>query len=267
MKGELIWKVREFINFYFRAKLPGKNSDSNFLNVITDFFRINKSNVKNNEIEIHRLLADKDNSELAFYELGAGGNFKGRKKVKEILSKSVSSKQKCELLQNISKNTGIGDIVEIGTSLGFVSAYLAIGSPEKSVYTFEGNSAVVEYAKGLQNKLKINNVQIIEGDFENTLDLNLSGIDQISFAFIDGNHQENATIKYFEKILKKCNEDSIIVIDDIYWSMGMNQAWNKIKKYQEVSCTIDLFQIGLVFLKPSMMGDYKVIKSRINPFF
>lgn len=267
MKGELIWKVREFINFYFTAKLPGKNSDSNFLNFVTDFFCLNNSDVKNNEIEKHRLLAGKDNSNLTFYELGAGGHYQGNKKVKEILAKSVSSKQKCELLKNISKKAGSGDIVEIGTSLGFVCAYLAIGSPEKSVYTFEGNSAVVEYAKGLQNKLKINNVQIIEGDFENTLDLNLSGIDLISFAFIDGNHKEKATINYFEKIVKKCNEDSIIVIDDIYWSKGMNQAWNKIKKYQEVSCTIDLFQIGLVFLKPSMMGTYKVIKSRNNPFF
>lgn len=265
MKLELFWKTVQFLKYYFRAKLPRKISEPDILNLITDFFDINHN--EGNEIEKQRHSANNDLSEIAFYEMGAGRQYKGTKRINEILSKSVSSKRKCELLQNISKKAGKGNIVEIGTSLGFVSAYLALGNIEKSVYTFEGNSAVVDYANKLHKKLKINNVKIIEGNFENTLDINLSMIDQISFAFIDGNHQENATIRYFEKILKKCNEDSIIVIDDIYWSKGMNQAWNKIKEYREVSASIDLFQIGIAFLKSSYHGNYNVIKSRIDPFF
>lgn len=267
MKVELFWKTIQFLKYYFRAKLPNKISDPEILNLLKNFLNLNQRKTIYNEIENLRVSAGQDNSKIDFYELGAKRQFKRSKRIKDILSKSVSPKQKCELLQNISKKAGEGVIVEIGTSLGFVSAYLAIGNSEKSVFTFEGNPTIVDFANRMHKNLNINNVFIVNGDFEDTLDKNLSKINLISFAFIDGNHQENATIRYFEKVLKKCNEDSIIVLDDIYWSKAMNQAWNKIKRYEQVSASIDLFQIGIVFLKSSLHGNFTVIKSRIDPFF
>lgn len=67
--------------------------------------------------------------------------------------------------------------------------------------------------------------------------------------FFDGNHQEEATLQYFEACLKKTNEDSIFVFDDIHWSSGMTAAWNKIKAHPQVSISIDLFQLGILFFR------------------
>jgi hypothetical protein len=40
-----------------------------------------------------------------------------------------------------------------------------------------------------------------------------------------------------------------MIFDDIYWSKGMKQAWDLIKQHPQVTVTIDLFWIGLVFFR------------------
>ena len=40
-----------------------------------------------------------------------------------------------------------------------------------------------------------------------------------------------------------------MIFDDIYWSSGMKEAWNEIKAHSDVTVTIDLFWIGLVFVR------------------
>jgi hypothetical protein len=40
-----------------------------------------------------------------------------------------------------------------------------------------------------------------------------------------------------------------MIFDDIHWSEGMEKAWLEIKKNKEVSCTIDLFFVGVVFFR------------------
>jgi hypothetical protein len=47
--------------------------------------------------------------------------------------------------------------------------------------------------------------------------------------------------------LAKVHNGTILVVDDIYWSAEMEQAWERIKEHPRVTSTIDLFQLGIVF--------------------
>jgi len=78
----------------------------------------------------------------------------------------------------------------------------------------------------------------------------IQNLKQLDFVFVDGNHQKEATLKYFEWCLPKAHEGTLLIFDDIYWSEGMKAAWNEIKANPKVTVTIDLFWIGLVFFKP-----------------
>ncbi|MCW3106757.1 MAG: class SAM-dependent methyltransferase, partial [Segetibacter sp.] len=89
----------------------------------------------------------------------------------------------------------------------------------------------------------------IEGNFDNTLQPELNKISQVDFAFIDGNHRKEPTIRYFEQLLTKATEYSVFIFDDIHWSEGMEEAWKYIQKHPSVTLTIDLFFIGLVFFR------------------
>ena len=108
--------------------------------------------------------------------------------------------------------------------------------------------------------MNLENVDITLGDFRETLNPKLEEIKQIDLAFIDGNHQENPTIAYFEEILKFTNNESIFIFDDIHWSCGMENAWNYIKSHQKTTLTIDLFFVGIVFVKSELSKEHFTIR-------
>jgi predicted O-methyltransferase YrrM len=77
---------------------------------------------------------------------------------------------------------------------------------------------------------------------------------------VDGNHRKDATLNYFEWCLPKLSQNSIMIFDDIYWSKGMKEAWAQIKAHPEVSVSIDLFWIGLVFVRKGQVKEDFIIR-------
>ena len=99
----------------------------------------------------------------------------------------------------------------------------------------------------------INNVQMIRGNFDKTLEPLLKGIEKLDFVFVDGNHRYQPTINYFHLLKPKMQEQSILIFDDIHWSKEMEAAWDEIKKDPSISLTIDLFFIGIVFFRKEQL--------------
>lgn len=60
--------------------------------------------------------------------------------------------------------------------------------------------------------------------------------------------------------MEKRHEKSVFVIDDIYWSPEMKEAWDIIKADERVTVTIDLFYVGLVFFRKGQAKEDFVIK-------
>lgn len=142
--------------------------------------------------------------------------------------------------------------LELGTSLGISAMYQASAMNEDgSFYTLEGSPELVELAKKNFSQLGLENVNIISGEFSETLPKQLEKIPTLDYAFFDGNHTEEATLEYFEICLTKANLKSVFIFDDIHWSEEMERAWEKIKKYPQITLTIDLFRFGLCFFFPN----------------
>lgn len=51
------------------------------------------------------------------------------------------------------------------------------------------------------------------------------------------------------QLLPKCNENSVLIFDDINWSQGMQEAWQHIKTHEQVKLSIDLFFVGIVLFR------------------
>jgi len=47
--------------------------------------------------------------------------------------------------------------------------------------------------------------------------------------------------------LPNVHNNSIVIIDDIYWSDDMELAWQTIKNHPRVTSSIDLFHMGIIF--------------------
>ena len=103
------------------------------------------------------------------------------------------------------------------------------------------------------------NTLLTVGEFDKQLPKVLPNIETIDFAFIDGNHRYEPTLKYFEMLLGKSTDQSIFIFDDIYWSEGMCKAWKEIIARPEVTVSIDLYRMGIIFFrKESPKQDFVV---------
>ncbi|OGX88430.1 SAM-dependent methyltransferase [Hymenobacter lapidarius] len=141
-------------------------------------------------------------------------------------------------------------ILELGTSLGLTTAYLAAADSRSRVVTLEGCPNVAAVARETFSRLHLGNVEVVEGNIDDTLAPTLSALTApLDFAFFDGNHRYEPTLRYFEQCLAHRRDESVFVFDDIHWSADMERAWEVIKAHSDVTITVDLFYIGLVFFR------------------
>ena len=186
------------------------------------------------------------------------GNLK--RKVKDIVRVSSVSKKYGELLYKLVQYFNCNNILELGTSLGVSTHYLALASTTSKVISIESNYQLIDIVLKQFKKLGIQNTKIIEGNFDHVLETVLEETEMLDLVFIDGNHSKDATLKYFELIKPKLHNDSCIIFDDIYWSKEMCEAWNIIKKDNLVRVSIDIYQFGIVFFRKESSKENFVIR-------
>jgi predicted O-methyltransferase YrrM len=193
----------------------------------------------------------KDKRVLLVEDFGAGSRKRksNQRTVSEIAHSSLKPKRFSQLLFRIVNYYQPREILELGTSLGITSSYLASAKENSKVYTMEGSPEIAAIARSNFEKLKLENIFILTGNFDETLPRFLASQEKVDFIFIDGNHRLEPTLRYFEMLIQKTNEDSIMIFDDIHWSEEMEMAWKQIQLHPKVSVTIDLFFIGLVFFR------------------
>jgi predicted O-methyltransferase YrrM len=192
-----------------------------------------------------------DHAILEIEDLGAGSviGTKNKRSISSIAKNAAKTKRFGQLLFRMIRHYHPATILELGTSLGIATSYLSLAKPDARVITMEGAKEIAAVAKRNFENLEIRNTEIIEGNFDDTLFPVVRGLSMVDFAFIDGNHRREPTIRYFQQLLTKTNNDSILVFDDIHWSSEMEAAWEMIKNNASVTSSIDLFFIGIVFFR------------------
>jgi predicted O-methyltransferase YrrM len=196
----------------------------------------------------------KDDTAIEVEDFGAGSSVikTNKRVVAKIAQSSLKPKKFSQLLFRMVQYYRPKTIVELGTSFGITSSYLAEGSKNANLYTCEGAKNIAAIAQQTFSQLRIQNTFLQQGDFAITLPQLLQQLPAVDFVFIDGNHRKEPTLDYFTQLLQISNEQTIFVFDDIHWSEGMEAAWNSIQQHEKVTLTIDLFFIGIVCISPDI---------------
>jgi predicted O-methyltransferase YrrM len=192
-----------------------------------------------------------DNTPVPFKEFGAGANGgELSRSVSSIARRSAKNTKYGQLLFRIAKNYRPRYVLELGTSLGISTAYLAAANKGSVVVSGEGNDSVAALARKNLGTIGLDNARVITGNFDNTLPEMIGRLPHVDLAFFDGNHRRQPTLNYFNEVLKKMGPESIIILDDIHWSNEMESAWAEIRRHPSVRLSIDLFFLGVIFFRP-----------------
>ena len=138
--------------------------------------------------------------------------------------------------------------LELGTSVGISAAYQAAAckiNKHGKVITIEGAENIASIALNNFEELKLDNIKVIIGRFQDVLKQTLIENEPIDYVFIDGHHDENATLDYFKQIMPYLSDHALLIFDDIRWSDGMERAWNQISKHKNIQLSINLTELGI----------------------
>jgi predicted O-methyltransferase YrrM len=255
-----VFQILEYIKFLFKsANQHGVHSPFVY-NLVTQCFYDKTIYNAYAELSEYRTSLTKNNEQIEITDFGAGSRvFKSNlRSINSISKTSGSTLKRAQLLYRIIKYFEPQHILELGTSLGIATQAMALGASERQVITIEGCPNITNFTKQQLASFNINNVTLKTGEFDKVL----SKIQENTFdlVFLDGNHNKEATLRYFNALIDKTHNDSIFIFDDIHWSKDMIEAWETIKTHPKVTVSIDTFFWGFIFFRREQVKENFTIR-------
>lgn len=242
----------KYLNYLIKARTAHGVHSPFVYKFITELLETkNDAYYKFNELDKLRKELLRNQTEIKITDFGVGSKvFKGNKrKISDIAKHGISQKKFSELYFKMINFCNAEYIVELGTSIGLNTLYLAKANSKAKIFTLEGCPALCEFASSLFKKHLAANITLFKGNFDNEFPKLLNTIPKLDLLYVDGNHQYEATKKYFEMALSKKLEQSVFIFDDINWNEDMKKAWDEIKNHPQVTLSLDLFYVGVIFFR------------------
>ena len=211
---------------------------TNVMNETAPFYIFSK-------IEYQRNSLAQDTTEFFITDLGTGND--RTTSLKELIKREVKPRKYGQLLFRIVNHYQSKNILELGTSIGITTAYLASVDSRAKCSTIEGSKTKQQIAKSLHKDLKINNIKYICDNIDNCLEDIVKEYEYLDFVYFDANHTQEATKRYYDICVTKIHDKSVFVFDDIHWSNDMEIFWNELIKDERIKVSFELYGMGIVF--------------------
>ncbi len=258
----MLFQLKSYIKFLVKSGLQPAIHSPFIYGLISQCIKDSTKKEWHEQVEKYRNVLLKNTTFISVEDFGTGSksHLKSKRRVSKITKKAGISLKKAQLLGRIVTFFNPMEVLEIGTSVGLATSAISFANPPTNITTLEGCASTANIAIEHFNKFKLENINTIIGNFDTTL-TNVIKENNFHFIYFDGNHQKEATIRYFEQCLSNVHNDSIFIFDDIYWSRGMKEAWQYIKQHPKVTVTVDTYFWGIVFFRKEQIKEHFVIKA------
>ncbi|WP_430812999.1 O-methyltransferase [Carboxylicivirga sp. RSCT41] len=259
-----LFQIKSYIKYRLKARYKkGYGLHSPFVfNLVREVFYSTYRYYAFDSINDYREKLKQSDVKIEPVDYGAGSvafHNKSRK-VSDMVYKSSVAGKYGELLFRLLQEFKPVSVLELGTSIGISSLYLSLSDKRRPVYTIEGCDNTAHVAKNTFEDMACHNVNQVVGQFQDVLPDLCAQLKQLDFVFFDGHHEKNATLNYFNNCLPYAVNDSVFVFDDIHWSKGMEEAWEIICSHPNVTVSMDLFQLGIVFFRKECQKQHFVVR-------
>ena len=151
-------------------------------------------------------------------------------------------------------------VLELGTHLGVSAAHLAAalalneaeGAPAGRLVTLEGDPGLAGRARRALAALgHADRTTTVVGPFAESLPGVLAEHDPWDLVFLDGHHEEAATLRYVDLIHPHLAPGACVLFDDIEPGRPVRRAWRRVLREVPHAGAADLLGLGLLVLPPS----------------
>ncbi len=257
---KLFFLIRSYFKFLFYSGNEHSIHSPFVFDVYTRAIRSRQNFYAYTGIEAMRTKMLRCTDTITVTDFGTGTQKNASRTINEIAAKSLKNPRLGQLLFRLVHYFQPLQIIDLGTSLGITTMYLASAKTTAKVTSFEGCAHISSYAQANFKKKGLKNIELVVGNIDSTLKPTLNNISQVDFVFFDANHTYDATLMYFQLCLQKATTESVFVFDDIHWSPAMEAAWQAIKAHEQVTLSIDLFHVGIIFLRTNQPKQHFILR-------
>jgi predicted O-methyltransferase YrrM len=164
-----------------------------------------------------------------------------------IARRALQKPRYCRLFHRMARYLNPTSVLELGSSLGISTCYLAMGAPRARVITLEGCPETASLARQTFGRAGLSHIELVNGPFKSTLPGLLKTGFSPDLVYIDGDHTYEGLKENFFLLYEHIRPGGVVIIDDIRWSRGMWKAWKEIILVREVRLSLDIGPLGILF--------------------
>lgn len=256
----MLARIIAYIRFLFRSKNQHGIHSPFVYDLVTQCFYDKTRYAQYRKLKNYRKHLIRNKETIKVTDLGAGSHVlkHEQRAISKIARRTGSTISRTKLLFRLVNYIKPNNILELGTSLGISAHAMSLGHPKAMITTIEGCPNLTEFTQGTLDMVDASNVNIYNGNFD--LILNDLEPTKLDLVFFDGNHQKEATLRYFDQLVPYAHNDTVFVLDDIHWSKGMTEAWKIICDHPLVTVSIDTFFWGIVFFRKQQVKEHFVVR-------
>lgn len=142
---------------------------------------------------------------------------------------------------------GVKSVLQVGVSEGWQSMYL--NAAAKHLIALDSEEGKLLKAVELNEDLKA--LQTMPGLPADQVSQAVEKLGSLDLLFLNVSSDEVQTKQLFELCLRYVHSDTVLVIDGIH-KKRMKRLWDQIRQRKDISVTMDLHSLGLVFFNRKM---------------
>ncbi|MCD8269013.1 MAG: SAM-dependent methyltransferase [Parabacteroides sp.] len=139
------------------------------------------------------------------------------------------------------------NILQLGTSMGLSTLYLTSYASGLRCIALENVPEFADIARIVFDKAARNPVDLRTGSYKDLLPQALEDIKEVDFVFFNTLYEQQNNVWLFNECIKHIHDGSVFVFEGIKASRRMREFWKEICAHPEVTVTIDLYSMGIVF--------------------
>lgn len=254
------YRVKKYFSFLWQSKNQHGVHSPFVYDFVTKCLYDRKKYPEYKLLKAHRKSLTDSKEVIEVTDFGAGSLVftSNTRPIAAIAKNAGATRARQKILFRVASYFNIQKSLELGTSVGLATAALALAKKNK-ITSLEGCPQTAAVAEKHLKQFDIENVNLVVGDFKETLLAEAKK--SFDLIYFDGNHSKDATLTYFEQLLPTIHNDTVWIFDDIYWSEGMTEAWEEIKRHPQVTVTIDCYWLGFVFFRREQEEEHFVIRA------
>jgi predicted O-methyltransferase YrrM len=201
------------------------------------------------------------NETITMQDFGAGSQKFStvERSVSRVAKKAGMPLHQSKLMQKITDYFNVKSALELGTSVGLGSIAMSCNRPTLNLDTVDACPNTSAIAQQHFQELNLRNISVCNTEFKSFLK-HLPQDKIYDLIYLDGHHEKEGTLAYIKKLKKHIHKDSVVIIDDIYWSADMEGVWQNLCEDKDVKLSLDLYFWGILFFKPELSKQHFKIR-------